>query len=109
MISRHTGVNFPHEIVARDHAPDRFVHFRNARCRLVCVGHEAMLEPPLACVKRLHRHCSDPGDSIPMALTTGAPRFISFMGFSKATRIASAIGQTIAFVIGLWSILNGHL
>lgn len=31
-----------------------------------------------------------------------------FMGFSRATQIASAVGQTIAFVIGLWSILNGH-
>lgn len=33
----------------------------------------------------------------------------SFMGFSRATQIASAVGQGIAFVIGLWSILNGHL
>jgi Zn-dependent protease/predicted transcriptional regulator len=32
-----------------------------------------------------------------------------FMGFSKATHIASVVGQTIAFVIGLWSIVNGHL
>ncbi len=31
-----------------------------------------------------------------------------FMGFSRATQIASAVGQTIAFVIGLWSILNGN-
>ncbi|MBN1566422.1 MAG: site-2 protease family protein [Acidobacteria bacterium] len=35
--------------------------------------------------------------------------FWFFLGFSKATRIASGIGQFLALVIGLWSIVNGHL
>jgi Zn-dependent protease/predicted transcriptional regulator len=32
-----------------------------------------------------------------------------FLGFSKATRIASVLGQLIALAIGIWSLLVGHL
>jgi CBS domain-containing protein len=32
-----------------------------------------------------------------------------FVGFSKATRIASGIGQMLAVFVGLWSVLNGHI
>lgn len=31
-----------------------------------------------------------------------------FVGFSKATRIASSVGQILALLLGLWGILYGH-
>ena len=59
MISGHAGVDFPHQVIARDHTADRLVHFGYARGGFVYECHKAMLEPCPICVKTLHKTAAD--------------------------------------------------
>ena len=45
MIAGHAGIDFPNQIIARDHSTDRFIHFGDARGGPIFQCHSVMLEP----------------------------------------------------------------
>ena len=51
LVSGHSRIDLPYQVIAGDDAADNFVYFRYSSSRLVFMRHDIMLELSQSCVK----------------------------------------------------------